>query len=296
MDRRVRLHVMVSHRCSNRCVFCLEDEQERADADFGDPFAILEAFEYRDTVLFTCGEPTLSPILDDLVRRADELGYHEVDLVTNGRLLADGRRATRLVQAGLTGVTVSIHSHRPELHNQLTRRRSFLQTLGGLRNMLALRGAAGSADLVVRTSTVACRPNLEDLPETILFLDRLGVDVINVNFVEPAGRAAAQFDDLVPRMSDVARSLDGVRDRLSCRELVVTGLPACLLRHGAESGTAMAGMREVIWMWQGGTFVQLVPNRTQEYGPMCDTCPARPSCDGVWIRYVERFGWDEFGW
>jgi len=293
MSRRVRLHVMVSHRCSNRCVFCLEDEQERTEADFGDPFAILEAFEHRDAVLFTCGEPTLDPILDDLVRRAAELGYHEVDLVTNGRLLADGRRATRLVQAGLTAVTVSIHSHRPELHNQLTRRRSFLQTLAGVRNMLALRKEFG---LTVRTSTVVCRPNLKDLSETIVFLDGLGVEVVNVNFVEPAGRAAAHFDDLVPRMSDVAGILDGVRGRLSCRELVVTGMPACLLDHSMEPSTAMAGMREVIWMWQGGSFVRLAPNRTQTYGPMCDACPARSFCDGVWLRYVERFGWDEFGW
>ncbi len=284
-SRRVRLHIMVSRHCPNQCAFCLEDAREREQADFGDPEAILEAFPRREAVLFTCGEPTLHPRLVELVRRASELGYLEIELVTNGRLLGREGLAARLVSAGLTGVTVSIHSHRPEVHDRLTGRRSFLQTLAGLRAVLA---AGAPRRLTVRTSTVVVRENLQDLPETVAFLCGLGVQVVNLNYVEPSGRAARRYGRFAPRMSRVAEVLASVGEA-ACREVVITGIPPCVLGRGLRPG-----LREEIWLWRSGRFERLVPNRGQVHGPPCEECVLRQGCDGVWEPYARRFGWDEF--
>ena len=33
----------------------------------------------------------------------------------------------------------------------------------------------------------------------------------------------------------------------------------------------------------------------REYVPPCGACPLRESCTGVYHEYVERRGWDEYG-
>ncbi len=282
--RAERLHVMVSSGCNNDCVFCLEDRLERRLADFGDPFEILEKFPHRDSVLFTCGEPTLHPKLVGMVQRASFLGYQSIGLVTNGRLLGKNGLGRRLVDAGLTEVTVSIHSHRPEIHDRMVGRRAFLQTLHGLDLMVAARAGG----LVVKTSTVVTLVNLPDLTETVSFLAGRGVEVVNLNYVEPAGKAALAFDRLAPRMSEVAAVVSRIPEGC-CRELVVTGMPPCLL-----GGAGRSGLREIIWLFKEGRFVRLEPNRRQVYGPPCDSCLLKNSCDGIWRLYADRYGWSEF--
>ncbi len=282
--RAERLHVMVSRACNNDCVFCLEDPFVRRRARFGDPIEILERFFRRDAVLFTCGEPTLHRHLLSMVAKARALGYREIGLVTNGRLLGRDDLARRLVDAGLTEVTVSIHSHRPEVHNRLVGRRAFLQTLYGLDLVASL----GADRVTLKSSTVVTKLNVGDLDQTLLFLSRRGVQVVNLNYVEPAGKAAEAFRRLAPRMSEVAAVLALV-PKDCCRELVVTGVPACVLGHGPR-----AGRREVIWHWKDGAFVQLTANRGQVHGPPCETCDARAHCDGVWSKYAHVFGWGEF--
>jgi molybdenum cofactor biosynthesis enzyme MoaA len=288
LERRSRLHVMVSNGCSNRCVFCLENTRLRRQATFGDPHRILEEFPDRSAVLFTCGEPTLHPDLVDFVSHARELGYEEIELVTNGRRLAEAAYARHLLEAGLTGLTISVHSHRPEIHNRITGRRSFLQTLAGIQNVGSLRDPRVT-DL--RINTVICRLNLDDLPTTVRFFASVSPDVINLNFVEPTGRAARRFSALVPRMSEVSAQLRRIeRAPASVREVVVTGMPPCVL----PARWVRSGNREIIHLWDGASFLELQANRRQLFGPPCRECLSRPTCDGVWEIYARQHGWGEF--
>jgi len=279
---------MVSKGCSNRCVFCLEDDEMRGAADFGDPRLVMYLFERRDAVLFTCGEPTLSPALERMIATARELGYREIELVTNGRRLGRADYASRLVAAGLTGVTVSIHGPTATVHDALTGTKSWAQTHAGLRNLITLRDAQR---LEVRSSSVITRPSLRVFDELLELLYTLGPDVINLNFVEPTGRAASAFDELVPRMSDVAARLEALpAPAAPVRELVVTGMPPCTL----PPGFVRFGQREVIYLWDGRDFQRLQPNRGQIFREDCDRCRYRKQCDGVWKGYARTYGWDEF--
>jgi hypothetical protein len=73
-------------------------------------------------------------------------------------------------------------------------------------------------------------------------------------------------------------------------ELKVEGLPACLLPGRAR----LVGDREVIYLFEGGRIRRLSPTRRQIKGPPCRACAARTRCDGVWIEYARRHGWEEF--
>jgi len=286
--RRSRLHVMVSSLCNNHCLFCLEDRERRTRSDFSDQDRALELYPPKDSVLFTCGEPTLAEHLVVWIQRAAQLGYRDIELVTNGRRPAYRSFAERLVRAGLTAVTVSIHGDSARLHDSHTAvRGSFEQSVAGLRNLVALRRALGRP--LVTTSTVLTRRNLEHAQRIVAFLAGHGVDRIILNYVEPENEALRRFDQLVPRMAEAAERLRDIRP-VAGVELKVEGLPACLLREQPR----LCGEREVIFLYTGGALRKLRATRRQAKGPPCRSCAARRRCDGVWIEYVRRFGWEEF--
>jgi MoaA/NifB/PqqE/SkfB family radical SAM enzyme len=286
--RRSRLHVMVANGCNNRCLFCLEDRAQRARADFSDQHRALELYARRDAVLFTCGEPTLDERLVPWVRRAAELGYRDIELVTNGRRLAYRAFAERLVGAGLTAVTLSLHGDSARVHDPLTATKgSFEQSAAGLRNLVALRRTLGRP--FVTTSTVLTKRNLAQAARIVRFLAAEGAERMVLNYVEPEHEALRRFELVVPRMAEAARVLGALRP-LPGVELKVEGLPACLLREQPR----LCGDREVIYIYAGGRLRRLSPTRRQLKGPPCRSCAARGRCDGVWLEYARRFGWDEF--
>ena len=285
--RRRRLHIMVSNFCNNRCRFCLEDRQDRRRSDFSDQAKALEIYPSREEVLFTCGEPTLRPELVEWIKKAQVLGYKNIELVTNGRRLAYRRLAEELVSAGLTAVTLSLHCHLEEVHDFLTQARgSCAQTQKALENLIEIRKSTGRPRIT--TSTVINRYNLQNLADTVHYLDGLGVDCMVLNFVHPLNEALKNFDQVTPRMTEVAAVLEHLPEVKG--ELKVEGLPLCILPHPTK-----AGEREIIYIWREGRLQRLSPTRQQKKGPPCRNCSARLRCDGVWIEYARRFGWGEFG-
>ena len=70
-----------------------------------------------EKVRITGGEPLLRPDLDDLISRISSTGV-EVALTTNASLLSG--QASRLADAGLDRVTVSLDALDPKIHSQMT--------------------------------------------------------------------------------------------------------------------------------------------------------------------------------
>ncbi|NMB75621.1 MAG: radical SAM protein [Myxococcales bacterium] len=286
--RRHRLHVMVSRFCNNRCRFCLEDREDRARHDFSDQDRALDLYPHRDEVIFTCGEPTLQPKLAQWIRKARELGYRSIELVTNGRRLCYPELARALVEAGLTAVTVSLHSHLPRIHDRMTSSRgSQRQSAAAVHNLLALRQELGRPRVTV--STVLTRDNLQSIARTVRWVATLRPDCMVINFVEPENEAKRNFDEVVPRMREAAVALAAVTPPPDM-ELKIEGLPLCLLPRAAPP----AGEREVIYVFRDGRIRRLSPTRRQKKGPPCRACAERRRCDGVWIEYARRYGWEEF--
>jgi len=194
------LHVLVGPTCNNNCIFCMEDDRERrrehvSAQTLPDLLAMLASYQSRDAVLFTSGEPTLSPHLPVLIRRARELGYRSVGLITNGRRLAYRQYAEALLKNGLTHLTVSVHGHTARLHDGLTRTRgSFEHTAAGLKHLSALKERYWFQWL---TSTVVTRRNLPHLPAIHAFLAALPLDGLVFNVMMARGRGEQHFERLM---------------------------------------------------------------------------------------------------
>ncbi|MDY0166313.1 MAG: radical SAM protein [Thermoguttaceae bacterium] len=154
-------------------------------------------------VIFTGGEPTLFEGLGELVCIASRLGL-VAGMNTNGRLLARGTLAAELHRAGLAHVQVTLHSHRPELHNAMTAPSAFDETVAGIERCLA-------AGLHSITNTTLTRRNAGGIIDMLTFLHARGVRCCALNGMIHSGRGRAH-PEAIPA-AELAPLLVAVRDR-----------------------------------------------------------------------------------
>lgn len=284
LERPKVLHVSVGPGCNNRCTFCME---------YGDGLPerfTLEQIEqqldrarsFTSDVIFTSGEPTLNPLLADAVRAARDRGFTLIGLITNGRRLASGAYTRSLLEAGLNSVTVSLHGPTAEVHDAITRRPgSFAETVGGL---VELADKRARHPFGFRVNCTLVRANLAHMAALHTLTRSHGVDLLNFNTVEPRGRAADDFDAVVPPYADVLRAADESGLDFYSGTAALSRIPPC------------AGGQEWIQEDYHFTHTEEVthfdPDAGTTQGPPCQKCRLRERCPGVEDFYVEAFGWE----
>lgn len=77
--------------------------------------------ENIDSILFTGGEPTLNKNLILFVRLAKKLGYKDIGLQTNGRLLSYKNFCIKLMENGINEISISIHGSNKKIHDAMNR-------------------------------------------------------------------------------------------------------------------------------------------------------------------------------
>jgi cyclic pyranopterin phosphate synthase len=213
------LRVSVTDRCNFDCVFCHNEGQGHVKGP-GEPAPgemsldhVLRlgriAHEFGVTRFkLTGGEPLVRRDCEAIVAGLASLGPEvEVSMTTNGTMLAG--RATRLRQAGLARVNVSVHSARPKDFTEVTR--------GQLAPVLAGVGAALEAGLSpVKLNMVVFQPTLAQVPEMVDFVaSREGLQLQLIQFMpELVGHRGWMVD-----IGEVQAWLAARADRVEVREM-----------------------------------------------------------------------------
>ena len=181
-----RADLALTYACNDNCQHCYV---VRRPEDV-EPLALSEWVRVLETlwrvgvphVCFTGGEATLSPHLEPLIEKAEDLGII-TGLLTNGRKLADREYVRRLCGAGLDHVQITIESHSEMVHDRMVGAEgAFQETVQGIRNAIA-------DDIYLVTNTTLCALNVEDIERTIDFLHELGVRQFAMNSFINTGRA-----------------------------------------------------------------------------------------------------------
>lgn len=321
------LHVLLGPACNNNCLFCMEDDQRgrarhRRQQSPEDIEALMREYRERDEVLFTSAEPTLSPQLPRLIGYAKAQGYRIIGLITNGRRLVYPAYLAQLLDAGLNRLTISIHGHNAQLHDSLTRTPgSFAQTLAALELVGSIKRGR---NVRLHTSTVVNRRNLPHLEAMIGAFAGHGADVSILNVMMPRGRGLRHLSALMPRYHEVVQACRQAYARLGPAPVRVQDVPRCLRalipvpwqgELEAFEQYEPAGSQGMEDGWPGmaqsaleatGERGHSISNRfyltdrgrkearMRVHGPPCERCEDRGQCSGVWIPYVQRFGWQEF--
>lgn len=173
--------------CNNHCIFCLDSENQDGSVVPMEEIErnLKEGREKNiERVILSGGEPTLHPNFLEIVKKAKELGYTHIQVITNGRLFAYRDFLEKAIKAGVNEITFSIHGHTKNLHEKQTQvKGSFEQTLLGLNNALKIPG------LIVNVDVVINKINFKYLPEILSFFIKLGVSEFDLLQVVPFGRA-----------------------------------------------------------------------------------------------------------
>jgi GTP 3',8-cyclase len=178
-----KLRISVTDRCNFACLFCMPEkdkvtwirQEEILDFDEIERAARVLASLGIEKIRVTGGEPLLRRDLESLIRRLTEIeGIHSVDMTTNGWHLEHKAKALR--EAGLRGVTVSLHSLRRDRFAKVSGIDALPRVLRGIDEALS-EGLDP-----VKINSVAIRGFNED--ETLELVEFARQRKISIRFIE----------------------------------------------------------------------------------------------------------------
>jgi MoaA/NifB/PqqE/SkfB family radical SAM enzyme len=238
-DRRQNVEINIGKACNNRCVFCIDGLPKREDRSYLDYEFMKSELEKwylqgHRSLGFLGGEPTTYPKIVQSVAYARALGFTRVSLATNATKLRLKHFTDKLLEAGLTRITVSMHGHTAELEDRLTRvPGNFEKKCVALRYLLVKRQEGYLRD-GVSVNIVLNGWNYKYLSKMMkFFFHEIGVDDLRVNFIRPEGYAEGSAE-LTPRYTDVrpyvARAIV-LNESYFKKVLTFGGFPMCMFPH-----------------------------------------------------------------
>ncbi|MFI5348097.1 MAG: radical SAM protein [Elusimicrobiota bacterium] len=315
-----RVEIKLGYLCNNRCPFCVSGRLREEKAPWTRLARVreeLSVFRRRgcDEVGFLGGEPTVYPWIEEAVAAARELGYVRIALCTNGTRLSDPAFCARLVEAGLTRATVSLHSHRPEIEDAVMTRvpGNHARKISGIGHLLAWRSRGRLKD-GVSLNPVLSKQNFREMREYLLFVRDLGVTDVRFNYIWPNDLLCG-WREWVPTFREAAPEIVKAivfNERRVGLRLTFGATPRCVLRWGGVSprlaealaarsldeaafdpendvsNPSAAGGRGERFVWQ-----ERKRNVLKKRGPRCGECRQAAKCEGVWAGYAEINGFGE---
>jgi radical SAM protein with 4Fe4S-binding SPASM domain len=160
----------VTYRCNERCVHCYLDHNDLGELTFAEIASVLRQLADAGTLFLTLsgGEVLLRTDFFDIVRLARSLRFC-VRVKTNGVLIRE-RQADLMRDLGVQEVQISIYSHRPDVHDAITKLPGSFERSVDAVVRLQSRG------LRVVIANVLMTRNFGDYPGVRALAARLGVE------------------------------------------------------------------------------------------------------------------------
>ncbi len=147
----------LTYRCNQRCVHCYLVREDRPEMTAAEIRGVLEQLAQAGT-LFLClsgGEVLLREDFFEILAHARALRFN-LRLKTNGTLLGPAE-ARRIRELGVGQVHVSVYSHRPAVHDGITRLPGSLEgSLAAIRRLTSEGVTTGVAFILMRGNVSDC--------------------------------------------------------------------------------------------------------------------------------------------
>jgi MoaA/NifB/PqqE/SkfB family radical SAM enzyme len=285
-------YLQLTRGCLQACRFCsnpptgreLTDEQMRREIDH------LVDLGY-DGVILTGGEPTLSSMLLPALRYAREQGLYS-RMITNGQRLSRKDFFAGCVEAGLTHIHVSLHSHRREVHDFIT------QYPGAWDHLTTCLSHVPAMGITCDINTVINTYNADHLHEIVMWLCERFPFIRHFvwNNMDPDGNKAEENPDCIPRHYEFQVSLERAMEFLDTtgRTFRAERVPLCYMRRFAWASTETRKIvkeeeRCIRFLDDKGFVRQL--EFLHGKGEACEACRFDPICAGMFSMaktYDER--------
>ncbi len=301
MKKNGSVDIKVSFQCNNLCQFCIKgDKRYKSPDKKREEIRNILKKELHDCkkVIFTGGEPTIQENLIGYVKYARKLGYRDVTIQTNGRMLAYKNYCLKLKGAGVTNFLVAIHGSNEKIHDCLTSvSGSFSQTFRGLKNLKEI-------NQVFSTQTVITKINYKNIPDTAKMLAKLKITSFQFAFIHINNiiqKDQKLINKVVPRYCEienyVKKGLEiGLKSGIQPK---TEAIPYCFLKDYEKYITENdAEKKGIINVYDDKEIIKNLVNKRKNQGkakgPNCLKCKYNEICEGPWKEYPEIFGWEEF--
>ncbi|MFC1599140.1 radical SAM protein, partial [Patescibacteria group bacterium] len=188
--------IPISNKCNNACIFCLDADNQN-NGKFKAKNDVINEMKIglknkAERVILSGGEASIHPLFIEFIKTAKDMGYKEVQTITNGRMFAYNDFCKEAVIAGLNEVTFSIHSHKRRLYEEFSGiSGSYNQAVVGLKNVLAYPSVVVNMDIVIN------KLNYKHIYDIIkYFSEKYGVFEYDLLQIVPLGRAYKNKDAL----------------------------------------------------------------------------------------------------
>ena len=164
------VHLDLTYRCNERCVHCYLDHDDHGEMTTAEVADLL--VQLADAGVFflslSGGEVFMRRDLFEIIEKARRLLFN-VKVKTNGVMISK-EEAARLRQLGVEQIQISVYSHRPEVHDAITKLPGSLA-----RTIRAIRFLK-SEGLKVSVSNVVMRANFVDQSGVMMLARELGAE------------------------------------------------------------------------------------------------------------------------
>jgi AdoMet-dependent heme synthase len=115
------VHIDVTYRCNERCVHCYLDHDDKGEMTTVEIRSVLDQLAEAGVffLVFSGGEVFMRQDFLEIVEYARRLQFN-VKVKTNGVMIHE-YEAGRLKQLGVEQVQLSVYSHRPQVHDAITK-------------------------------------------------------------------------------------------------------------------------------------------------------------------------------
>ena len=164
------VHLDLTYRCNERCVHCYLDHDDHGEMTTAEIFDLLSQLAEAQVFFLTLsgGEVLLRRDFFAIVEKARQLLFN-VKVKTNGVMIRESE-ARRLRELGVEQVQISVYSHRPEIHDSITKLPGSLA-----RTVRAIR-LLRSQGLKVSISNVVMNSNFADQRGVMMLARELGAE------------------------------------------------------------------------------------------------------------------------
>ena len=274
--------VKLNSLCNLNCCFCADSIEARGVPDFKYD-ALIKGLErnrqLHDSLIISGGEPTIYPNLLPFLHHAKKVcGYKRISLTTNGVMLSSQKNADALIHAGVDAFLVSFSTSHERMFDAIVKKEgSFQHTVQGIRNIKA-RGKEA------RINSVLHKLNHKNVANTVEFLIGLGVDSIQLSWMNPVGSSivdgksaiAVSYAEALPFIREVFERAN----RLGYSSLFIENMPICI---APELTSRISDLRKPA---ENKGYYNAEKTKPEK----CGACALAGICDGVWKAYLAQFG------
>jgi len=177
----ISVAIDLTYRCNLKCPYCYLNASERINSqDFPKAkiFNVIDELSKMDVIsICLCGgEPTLHKDLLEIVEYVLSKKL-SVNMVSNGTLIIK-EYASKLADAGIGTVQISLDGSKPEIMDSLRGNGTFNKALNAIQNLR-------DNDIITLVSFSSTKVNVHDFPNVVSLCSKLGVASVRTMYLVP---------------------------------------------------------------------------------------------------------------